>query len=82
LIININLFYRFGQVVSEINGQLNGSNIRRTDPEFANILAKVKSKLSGDIDFSNQEHRELIGNTTIEEERRSCFASSVQKLNC
>jgi len=74
--------HTFGKVVGEINGVLNGSDVRKTNPGFANILAKVKTELGRAIDFGNQGDRELIGNTTIEEERRACFASSAQKLRC
>jgi hypothetical protein len=49
--------------VSEVNSMLNGGSGSpySTDKVYLGVLDKVREKLGGKIDFSNQSHREAIG---------------------
>ena len=64
----------FASSVSEINSYMNSdgfakdlaSTFSSTDRAYLGVIDGVRDQIGGDIDFSNQEHREAIGNALID----------------
>ncbi|WP_298324797.1 RHS repeat-associated core domain-containing protein [Asticcacaulis sp.] len=71
----------YTKIVSEINNMLNSEDgfsstmnaaaglVYPSERHYHNMLSRVREQIGGDIDFSNQEHREAIGRQLVNDLR-------------
>lgn len=66
----------YDSLIADTNGALNGLSggrglARISDPNVAKAIASARETIGGDIDFANQEHREILGQAAADIARRS-----------
>lgn len=76
----------YQQVIADANDQLNSLSTtvfgRATDPNVARALGIARERIGGDINFANQEHREILGRAASEVARGSqqlCAGSHLRR---
>jgi RHS repeat-associated protein len=65
---------------SRLNSELVGRAARTTDPSFAKGLAAARERIGGDMDFANQVHREILGQSITEVARESTTVCTGTRL--
>lgn len=74
----------YRNLIDTTNDRLNSERVAsvagRTDPNFAQGLATAREKIGGDIDFANQQHREILGQSIADVARKSSTVCTGTRL--